>query len=188
MATSNDPYSSPASDLSSGIEQIEYNDSGMFSFSGRIGRLRYLAYPLTLYLFTSLVIAALGAISGNGYVFDDTENSGSIIILILMVVIYIVLFIYVFVYGVRRLNDIGWSGFLSILYIIPLINFIFGLLLLFMPGDTESNKYGAPPPPNTLGIKIMAFFMPMIAIIGILAAIAIPAYQDYVERAAQSQQ
>jgi uncharacterized membrane protein YhaH (DUF805 family) len=185
VANNNDPYASPASDLSSAGGQNEYNDGGVFSFSGRIGRLRYIAYPMALYMLAAFIVGVLSGITGSAIEFS--EESG-LLMLIPMIIMYGIVLVYGFVYAVRRLNDIGWSGFLSILYIIPVVNLILGILLIFMPGNVGVNKYGNPPAPNTLGIKILAFLLPTIAIIGILAAIAIPAYQGYVEEAAQYQQ
>jgi Tfp pilus assembly major pilin PilA len=39
-----------------------------------------------------------------------------------------------------------------------------------------------------VGAIVVACLLPAIMIVGIVAAIAIPAYQDYVQRAAQSEQ
>jgi Tfp pilus assembly protein PilE len=55
-----------------------------------------------------------------------------------------------------------------------------------MPGVQGPNRFGNPPPPNTLGAILLALVLPLIAIIGIIAAIAIPAYMDYVERAREA--
>lgn len=179
----NDPYASPTSDLKAGTGEVnEYNQSGIFSFSGRIGRLRYLAYPLTLYFLFIFVSGLIAALTGIGA--DGITNSDSLFFM----PVWLLMLVYLFVHGVRRLNDIGWSGFLSLLYLIPVVNLILGLLLLFMPGTAKGNRYGNPPAPNTWGAKLAALIMPGIAIPGILAAIAIPAYQDYVERAGQTQQ
>jgi hypothetical protein len=73
------------------------------------------------------------------------------------------------------------------MYLLALIPFV-GLIWLFKSGTPGSNRFGAPPPPNTTGVKVLACIAPAIAIIGILAAIAIPAYQDYVTRAQEAQQ
>jgi len=73
----------------------------------------------------------------------------------------------------------NWTGWTVLLTLIPLV----ALVWVFKAGSPGSNDYGAPPPPNTTGVKILAFLMPAIAIIGILAAIAIPAYVEYQRRA-----
>jgi uncharacterized membrane protein YhaH (DUF805 family) len=184
VTTSNDPYTSPASDLSLENELIQYCETKVFSFSGRIGRLRYLAY-LMAFVFPFSFIFGLFSAAITGL--NESSEVG-ILSPILLIITNVGILVFSIILAVRRLHDIGWSGYLSILYIIPIANLILGLLLVFMPGNAESNEYGAPPPPNTLGVKVMAFLLPAVAIIGILAAIAIPAYQDYVEKAAQTQQ
>ena len=63
------------------------------------------------------------------------------------------------------------------------MNIFVGLWLLFAPGKKEHNNYGPHPVKNPIGIVILALIMPIV-MIGILAAVALPAYQDYVERAA----
>ena len=56
-----------------------------------------------------------------------------------------------------------------------------------MPGTRGANNYGKPPPPNTTGAVVLACIVPVIMIVGIVAAIAIPAYQDYAQRVAGSE-
>lgn len=47
--------------------------------------------------------------------------------------------------SVRRIHDLGYSGWLVILLFIPLINTITLLVLAVVPGQPTSNEYGAPP-------------------------------------------
>lgn len=87
----------------------------------------------------------------------------------------------------------GWSGWLWLALLVPFVNVVLSLLLLFMPGEQSANRFGPPPPPNSTGVKVLAFSWLLFPVFGgILAAIAIPAYQSYIERAqaaqAQSQQ
>ncbi len=46
--------------------------------------------------------------------------------------------------NVKRLHDFGQSGWWTVLMMIPYVNLIFGLVLVFVPGDKKSNTYGAP--------------------------------------------
>jgi flagellar basal body-associated protein FliL len=65
------------------------------------------------------------------------------------------------------------------LILIPFVNLIF----LFIPGTDGENRFGKQPPPNRgVGIWI-AILLVGIFLIGVLAAIAIPAYQSYVKKA-----
>jgi len=68
--------------------------------------------------------------------------------------------------------------------IIPLVNLIFWAI----PGTDGPNRFGNPPPPNTTGAVVLALIIPLIFVVGIVAAIALPAYQQYVKRAHAAQQ
>lgn len=46
---------------------------------------------------------------------------------------------------IRRLHDLGKSGWWAIAGCIPLVNFIYGLFLLFLPGTIGPNEYGPDP-------------------------------------------
>ena len=46
---------------------------------------------------------------------------------------------------VKRLHDLNKSGWLWLLGLIPLVNLIFGIYLLFGKGTADSNDYGNPP-------------------------------------------
>ena len=61
----------------------------------------------------------------------------------------------------------------------PLVN----LMFWFIPGTDGQNRFGAKTPPNSTGVIVGVWIVPAIFVIGILAAVSIPAYQDYVKRA-----
>lgn len=88
---------------------------------------------------------------------------------------------------IKRCHDMNWSGWWSILSLVPLANMVFGLLLLLVPGTRGSNDFGAPPPLNRTALAVIVIAVGGVVLIGVLAAIAIPAYQDYVNRARAAQ-
>jgi uncharacterized membrane protein YhaH (DUF805 family) len=47
--------------------------------------------------------------------------------------------------GVRRLHDIGKSGWWIFIGLIPLIGWLIAIYWAAQPGQTESNNWGAPP-------------------------------------------
>ena len=47
--------------------------------------------------------------------------------------------------GVRRLHDVGKSGWFLFIALIPLIGIIWLLILMVKEGDTGPNQYGADP-------------------------------------------
>ena len=59
-----------------------------------------------------------------------------------------VLFLPILSLSVRRLHDLGYSGWFALLLYIPLIKICFGLIffiLMFIDGDAAPNTYGMPP-------------------------------------------
>jgi len=153
------------------------------SLSGRIGRLRYLAYGMGLMLLTYPVIFVIFALSG----MLSGEAPGALVFVPLGVV-YIALLVFSFGYMVRRLNDMDQSGWLSLLMLIPLVNLVMILVLLVARGTAGSNRYGPAPVPNTKGVVVLALLPLLFFVLAIAAAIAIPGYQQYVNEVQQMQQ
>lgn len=84
---------------------------------------------------------------------------------------------------VRRLHDLDRTGWLSILILVPFLNFFFALYLIFAGGTPQANRFGPRPVGNSWGLIIAGLLVPILATAGILAAVAIPAYQQYTMRA-----
>jgi hypothetical protein len=98
---------------------------------------------------------------------------------ILSLIVWIPTLAVLFLLYIQRAHDMDWSGWASLLFLIPLVNLIF----VFKAGTQGVNRFGAPPPPNGIWVKIGAFVIFGIFFLGgILAAIAIPAYLQYVQR------
>ncbi len=47
--------------------------------------------------------------------------------------------------GTRRLHDINKSGWLQLLWLIPILGWIFLIYLLAQEGNAEANQYGETP-------------------------------------------
>lgn len=82
-------------------------------------------------------------------------------------------------FGVKRLHDIGWSGWLLLITLVPVVGGVFSPLMFIILGSTEANRFGPPPPPNSTTVKVLALLWIALIIVGILAAIALPAYMGY---------
>jgi uncharacterized membrane protein YhaH (DUF805 family) len=174
------PYVSPTSDVTH--DAGEFGHPAVFSFKSRIGRLRYLArvslFTLASYaVFGALVAAAIGA---------DADGSGAEIIAI-YAALFVASIVFAVMFATQRLHDLNRSGWMSLLLFVPLVNLFMGLYLLFTGGTEGQNEYGLAPPPNTLGIKLAAIILPLLFILGVVAAVSIPAYQDYATRAQEAQ-
>ena len=153
-----------------------FSEPKVWSASGRIGRLRYLAYLMVGYLVVILGAAVVGGIAA---VAGIPALAG--IAIFAAFIPYIVLSI---LCAIQRAHDMGWSGWTCLLTLIPFVAFIW----IFKAGTPGENRFGAPPPPNTTGVKVGAWLLLAVPLIGILAAIALPAYQQYTMRAKAVQQ
>jgi uncharacterized membrane protein YhaH (DUF805 family) len=47
--------------------------------------------------------------------------------------------------GARRLHDMNKSGWMQLLWIVPILGWIYMIYLLAQPGDAVDNQYGATP-------------------------------------------
>lgn len=118
----------------------------VFTVQGRIGRLRYLAWTMVL-SFVGMLLAALcfGVLS-------LSLVAGGLLATVL-VIAFLVVSIQM---GAQRLHDAGWSAWLLLLNLIPLVNSVFPLLMMVIPGNAGANRYGPPPPKNTRSVKVLA--------------------------------
>jgi uncharacterized membrane protein YhaH (DUF805 family) len=167
---SSNPYAAPKAAVGDVEIAQEYQEVEFWSASGRLGRLRYLAYTFGAALLCGFVAAILTAALG---------SAGAIVSLAL----YLALLVFSVLTTIQRSHDMNWTGWTALLTLIPIV----ALIWVFKAGSAGANDYGAPPPPNTTGVKILALLMPIVVIIGVVAAIAIPAYADYTSRAAGAQ-
>jgi len=183
--TNHTPYDAPESDL---LDSNNMNSANtvFFSTGQRIGRLRWLVYGIAAnfgLLFTIGIVAAIliplfTASNQN----EHSLNMMGVVGGAIAVLMYAAIFAVSIILNRRRLHDLEQSGWLTLLIFIPLVNFFFGLYLLFAPGTQGENRYGLKPQPNSVILWIVGLILPLV-FIGIIAAIAIPAYQDYVTAA-----
>ena len=154
--------------------------------SGRFGRLSYLAWLFISSIIFMVIALVLFAIFGAMLDPQSPENF-SIPAIVIFVILYLVFIYFYVVFTIRRLHDRNHSGWLALLMLVPVLNIVFALYLVFAKGDAGSNNFG--PPRTTLGWEKVVgwFYILMIPLTGVLAAIALPSYQSYVERSQQAQ-
>lgn len=165
------PYAPPQAQV--GEQLPEFGELKVFTTNGRIGRVRYLGWSMAL----MLAFLPIGGVILGSFAVSDTLAAVLTIVACLALVVFSVCI------GVQRLHDMGWSGWLWLLNFVPVVGSVFALLMLFMPGTDGPNRYGPPPPSNSRAVKVLAWLIILVPVIGIVAAIALPAYQDYVMRA-----
>ncbi|WP_339525682.1 DUF805 domain-containing protein [Pseudomonas sp. EA_35y_Pfl2_R111] len=163
------PYATPKAAVAETLP--EFGELKAFTTDGRIGRLRYLAWSMVL------MLACLPLFGIAGGFFAASEILGGL----LMVVVGIAVAVVGIMIGVQRLHDIGWSGWLLLITLVPIVGGVFSLLMFIIPGSTAANRFGPPPPPNSRAVKILALLWVAIIVIAIVAAIALPAYMGYAD-------
>lgn len=169
---SESPYSPPRAAV--GETLPEFSELKVFSVQGRIGRLRFLAWTLVSLMAATSVAAVitLSLFSGVHYVLG-----GLVGFIALLAYLYVNITI-----TVQRLHDLGWSGWLWLLNLVPMVGSVFPIVITVMPGNTGVNRYGAPPPPNSTAVKILsALWLVLLAvlIIGALAGGLTTLTQEY---------
>jgi uncharacterized membrane protein YhaH (DUF805 family) len=110
-------------------------DFSPFKFSGRIGRLQLFGFSVIWGIAAFIVSIA----SGVDFEAGAEPNAGG---LLLAFIFYLVAFVASLSYTIRRFHDFDKSGWWTLLYLVPLVNFIVGLILLFAPGTPGPNTYG----------------------------------------------
>lgn len=113
----------------------------LFALAGRISRRTFWASLAALYCINVALYRQL-------VVTPEEELQGAFL-LILLIIAVSAFYISVAV-SVKRLHDIGYSGFLAIAVAIPLINLAFWIWVGLLPGTAGPNPYGEatdqPPP------------------------------------------
>ena len=167
------PYAPPRANVTPGESGTdEYGEVRVFSVSGRIGRVRYLAYSIGLSLLVFLALGIVAAIAA-------AVTGDPSVAIVVVALSYFAAILIQFLPAIQRSHDMNVTGWLSLIVLVP-----FGtLVFLFAPGTRGENNYGLRPPPNGVGVILLACLLPLFFVGGILAAIAIPAYQDYTIRA-----
>ena len=170
------PYATPQAQVGDALP--EYGELNYFSVDGRIGRVRYLGWSMAMTLLAIPAMVVFAGVSALSSIFGG-------LLVILGVVAMMVISVFI---GAKRLHDIGWSGWLWLLLLVPVVGTVFAIIMLVVPGTEGPNRYGPPPPPNSKGVLILAWSVLVVPVlIGILAALAIPAYNQYRDRALESQ-
>lgn len=183
--TASNPYATPNNPAEGGLTDDARYAPKVFAFSGRIGRLRYLAYAFLYNLVFGSLLGILAAVALPALQ-DESAAALGAVAMSLLGLGYLAMLVMLIVLGCRRLNDLNQSGWWLLLYLVPVVNFIFLLYMMLWPGSKGVNRFGAKPQKNSVLIILASLLLPVM-VGGVLAAVAIPAYQDYVVRAQQAQ-
>jgi Predicted membrane protein len=109
-------------------------------FTGRIKRLDFLIGWLMVCSFWLIIFYALSSVIGVLGINNAWVN------IIFVYILDAICLLFMLSLGSRRFHDLGATGWLSLLLILPGINFIAFIFLLFKRGNKEINKYGEESP------------------------------------------
>lgn len=178
------PYAPPRASV--GEQLPEFATLKPFGVEGRIGRLRFLAWSMVLSLITIAVVAIFALV---GLALVNTDSTAGLIVGGILAFFLCLAFLIVSIMiSVQRLHDIGWSGWLWLLNLVPVVGSFFPLVMLAMPGNHFANRYGAPPPPNSTAVKVLSSLWLVLIALMVVGALAggISAIQDEYENTLES--
>jgi uncharacterized membrane protein YhaH (DUF805 family) len=171
----NNPFAPPTARVQDVHDTGATQPIKVLSAKGRMGRLRYIGWTMLGSLAIMVPMFLAGLVAG-------ITGSQSIVVAA-AVLAYAAYFVFFGLITIQRCHDMDWSGWAWLVVFIPLV----GLLFWFVPGTQGANRFGAPPPPNRRGMGWIVAIPAFLFVLGILAAIALPAYQSYTERARAAQ-
>lgn len=115
-------------------------------FSGRSSVRGYWSMMVVFWLIVIALIVALVIVGGMGRMMDsDSAGPAAAILGIAMILGYLASIIPTLAVGVRRLHDLGKSGWLLLLSFIPLVGGIILLVWFCTGGEKMRNQYGEVP-------------------------------------------
>jgi uncharacterized membrane protein YhaH (DUF805 family) len=119
-----------------------------------------------------LVLITGGLLEISSYLFSDDSKITDALSFLIVILAFLVYLYILLIPSKRRLNDLNISGWVSLLWFIPVVNLIPLLCLAFVKGDINVNDYGTLSEPPSLLTKIIAVLMP-ITIIFMVICIAL---------------
>ena len=91
-------------------------------------------------------IAGLGVSIVSSVVDNMRDRDLNILILIVLAIVAFIIWLIGISLSVRRWHDLNKSGWWVLVNLIPILGWIYTLVMLgFMPGDQGHNNYGPPP-------------------------------------------
>lgn len=192
----NNPYSTPGASIDVDPRVATYQPR-FLALNGRIGRVRYFAYTMGLTLLMYAVLIPLlfltgmsGAMSGDPGAASAANPIVAVVGGLLIFALYIAVLVMMVGYMVRRLNDLGKSGWMALLFLVPLANLVLWVYIQFFPGQKAPNQFGPAPVANSGGVIALALVGVVVAVLGVIGAISLvtsPAYQSYLEQVEKAQ-
>ncbi|MFU8925776.1 DUF805 domain-containing protein [Acinetobacter puyangensis] len=145
---------------------------------GRFNRLSYLGWTFLFSIVVSAIMVAFSLITGGGIaLFLSATNNTNVmesagfasfgIFYIGLIIIGLLSVYFAFVFAIRRLHDLNITGWISLLLLIPVVNVILYLFLIFAPGTKAPNRFGPIRPSKSWEVALGWIYVAFI-ILGIL--------------------
>lgn len=131
--------------LSNMLIQVAYNDITMifFSYKGRINRQTYWLYSLGLIGLALLQIGFIHILEG--LVNMQVWGIGTFLVM-MFALVFVITDIWINMsLQAKRWHDVGQTGWLSLLAVIPYVNIGIFVILGFIKGTNGVNRFGADP-------------------------------------------
>ena len=114
----------------------------IFTIKGRMNRLPYLKYSIFLMVIMFLISFVAGILT---VVLTGDIELESNLYYILCFIFNLPLTVGAFMMCIRRLHDLNRSGYFVLLTLVPIVNFVLEIYLLFFRGTVGANDYGEDP-------------------------------------------
>lgn len=112
----------------------------VFDFHGRTTRREYWLFYFQLLLIVVAMLVVARPLAG-----ADPSGTAALLVSGLFLLFYLFVFIATLSASVRRLHDHDKTGWLYLLTFIPLVGWIFFLIMMLPPGTPGENSYGFDP-------------------------------------------
>jgi uncharacterized membrane protein YhaH (DUF805 family) len=109
---------------------------GLFKFSGRRNRKSYVLFALLL----TVVLCAIWGIA-----ITLAAGNEEYTMLVVAGLATIPLAISGWAVAAQRCRDFGWTGWAVLLTLVPYLGGLFGIAIVFIPGNVGANRYGPDP-------------------------------------------
>lgn len=136
-----------------------FNYINIYNMPPRLGRIKYIVRGITN---TVILLAVFLLVPMLFYYFEIKSEK---IFGILTMLFVVSMFANAIILPIKRLHDINSSGWKVLLILVPIVNIIFAIYLLFCPGDKSDNRFGPPcAKPNLLEYIITFAGLPIIGV------------------------
>lgn len=125
------------------------NKDNPFSPKGRFGRLSYLAWLFIISMLYTCVLFIIAGLAVVALMQTGSQNPAALLesglgyfVIFLAVAVVIAFTVVNICIAIRRIHDLNKSGWLWLLFLIPLVNIFFGIYVMCAKGTEGNNNYG----------------------------------------------